>query len=148
VKVPVECLRWTVAYTRSVVRFCVLTEDRERGLRGGERECMYVRRTNALNFLFYIINLLRFACCDYCKVTWKMPFYIRAYISGVQSAGWLDIHLTVGTSCERDEPLAEKIAAARHQVLGSLISLHNEHRLFIHKHPLSLSFVIYFLTFS
>jgi hypothetical protein len=28
-------------------------------------------------------------------------------VSGVQSAGWLDIHFTVGTSCERAVPLAE-----------------------------------------
>jgi hypothetical protein len=48
-------------------------------------------------------------------------------LTGVQSAGWLDIHFTVGTSCERAAPLAEKNAAARHHVLRSLISLHNEH---------------------
>jgi hypothetical protein len=41
----------------------------------------------------------------------------------------LDIHFTVGTSCERAAPLAEKNAAARHHVLRSLISLHNEHRI-------------------
>jgi hypothetical protein len=40
----------------------------------------------------------------------------------------LDIHFTVGTSCERAAPLAKKNAAARHHVLRSLISLHNEHR--------------------
>jgi hypothetical protein len=34
---------------------------------------------------------------------------------------------TVGTSCERAAPLAEKNAAVRHPVLRSLISLHNEH---------------------
>jgi hypothetical protein len=51
-------------------------------------------------------------------------------LSGVQSAGWLDIHFTVGTSCERAAPLAEENAAARHHVLRSLISLHNEHRVF------------------
>jgi hypothetical protein len=28
--------------------------------------------------------------------------------SGVQSEGWMDIHLTFGTSCERAAPLAEK----------------------------------------
>jgi hypothetical protein len=49
-------------------------------------------------------------------------------ISGVQSAGWSGIHFSVGTSCERAAPLAEKNAAARHHVLRSLISLHNEHR--------------------
>jgi hypothetical protein len=32
---------------------------------------------------------------------------LRQYIPGVQSAGWLDIHFTVGTSCERAAPLAE-----------------------------------------
>jgi hypothetical protein len=40
----------------------------------------------------------------------------------------LDIEFTPGTSCERAAPLAEKNAAARHHVLRSLISLHNEHR--------------------
>jgi hypothetical protein len=39
----------------------------------------------------------------------------------------VDIHFTVGTSCERAAPFAEKNAAARHHVLRSLISLHNEH---------------------
>jgi hypothetical protein len=34
---------------------------------------------------------------------------------------------TVGTSCERATPLAEKNAAAPHHVLRSLVSLHNEH---------------------
>jgi hypothetical protein len=53
-------------------------------------------------------------------------------ILGVQSAGWLDIHFTVGTSCERAAPLAEKNAAAQHHVLRSLISLHNEHRIPCH----------------
>jgi hypothetical protein len=42
----------------------------------------------------------------------------------------LDIHFIVGTSRERAAPLAEKIAAARHHVLRSLISLHNEHRVY------------------
>jgi hypothetical protein len=37
-------------------------------------------------------------------------------------------HFTVGTSSEIAAPLAEKNAAARHHVLRSLISLHNEHR--------------------
>jgi hypothetical protein len=50
-------------------------------------------------------------------------------ISDVQSAGWLDIYFTVGTSCESAAPLAEKNAAARHHVLRSLISLNNEHRM-------------------
>jgi hypothetical protein len=40
----------------------------------------------------------------------------------------MDIPFTVGTSCERAAPLAEKNVAARHHVLRSLISLHNEHR--------------------
>jgi hypothetical protein len=40
----------------------------------------------------------------------------------------LGIHFTVGTSCERAAPLAEKNAAARHRILRSLINLHNEHR--------------------
>jgi hypothetical protein len=43
----------------------------------------------------------------------------------------LDIHFTVGTSCESAAPLAEKNAIARHHVLRSPISLHNEHLLFI-----------------
>jgi hypothetical protein len=43
----------------------------------------------------------------------------------------LDIHFTVGISCERAAPLAEKNAAALHHVLGSLISLHNEHPIFL-----------------
>jgi hypothetical protein len=43
----------------------------------------------------------------------------------------LDIHFTVGTSYERAAPLAEKNAAARHHVLRSLISLHNEHRVYL-----------------
>jgi hypothetical protein len=34
----------------------------------------------------------------------------------VQCAGCLDIHFTVGMSCERAAPLAEKNAAARHHV--------------------------------
>jgi hypothetical protein len=50
-------------------------------------------------------------------------------IPGVQSAGWLDIHFTVGTICERAAPLA----AARHHVLRSLIRLHNEHRVYASK---------------
>jgi hypothetical protein len=33
-------------------------------------------------------------------------------IQSVQSAGWLDIHFTVGTSYERAVPLADKNAAA------------------------------------
>jgi hypothetical protein len=37
-------------------------------------------------------------------------FYI--FVPGVQSAGCLDIHFTVGTSYERAAPLAEKNAAA------------------------------------
>jgi hypothetical protein len=41
----------------------------------------------------------------------------------------LDIHFSVGISCERAEPLAEKYAAARLYVL-SLISLHNEHPIY------------------
>jgi hypothetical protein len=40
----------------------------------------------------------------------------------------LDIHFTVGTSCERAAPLAEKNAAARQHILRCLISLRNEHR--------------------
>jgi hypothetical protein len=36
------------------------------------------------------------------------------------------------TSYERAAPLAEKNAAARHHVLISLISLHNEHRVLLH----------------
>jgi hypothetical protein len=32
---------------------------------------------------------------------------LLSVISGVQSAGRLDIHFTVGTSCERTAPLAE-----------------------------------------
>jgi hypothetical protein len=43
----------------------------------------------------------------------------------------LDINFTVGTSCERAAPLAEKNAAAQPHVLRSLISLHNEHRVLI-----------------
>jgi hypothetical protein len=42
----------------------------------------------------------------------------------------LDIQFAVGTSCERAAPLAEKNAAARHHVLRTLISLHNEHRVY------------------
>jgi hypothetical protein len=42
----------------------------------------------------------------------------------------LDINFTVGISCERAAPLAEKNAAARHHVLRSLISMHNEHRVY------------------
>jgi hypothetical protein len=55
-------------------------------------------------------------------ILWK-----PVYVSGVQSAGWLDIHFTAGISCERAASLAEKNAAVRHYVLRSLISLHNEH---------------------
>jgi hypothetical protein len=43
------------------------------------------------------------------------------------TVGWFDIHFTVLISCERAAPPAEKNAAARHHVLRSLISLHNEH---------------------
>jgi hypothetical protein len=39
---------------------------------------------------------------------------------------------TVGISCERSAPLAEKNAAARHHVLRSLINLHNEHPIYSH----------------
>jgi hypothetical protein len=46
---------------------------------------------------------------------------------GVQSAGSLDIHFTVGISCKRAAPLAERNAAARHPVLRCLIKLHSEH---------------------
>jgi hypothetical protein len=59
-------------------------------------------------------------------------------VSGVQSAGWLDIHFTAGASCERAAPLAEKNVAARHHVLRSLISLHSEHRVDLHCSPWSL----------
>jgi hypothetical protein len=52
---------------------------------------------------------------------------------GVQSAGWWDIHFTAGTCCERAAPLADRNAAARHHVLRTLISLHNEHRVFYGK---------------
>jgi hypothetical protein len=62
------------------------------------------------------------------------PFMLNfVTISGVQSAGF-----SVGTSCERVTPLAEKNAAARHRVLRSLISLHNEHRVF--QHPVALKY--------
>jgi hypothetical protein len=44
------------------------------------------------------------------------------HLLGVQSAGWLAIHFTVGISCERAAPLAEKNTAARHHVLRSLIN--------------------------
>jgi hypothetical protein len=37
---------------------------------------------------------------------------------------------TVGTSSESAAPLAEKNAAARHYALRSLMSLHNEHRVY------------------
>jgi hypothetical protein len=39
----------------------------------------------------------------------------------------MDIHFTVGISCERAAPLAEKNADAWYHVLRSLISLHSEH---------------------
>jgi hypothetical protein len=54
----------------------------------------------------------------------------KVHIPGVQSAGWLDIHFTVGISCERAAPLAEKNVAARHHVMRNLISLHKEHRVY------------------
>jgi hypothetical protein len=38
-------------------------------------------------------------------------FSLHLVLLGVQSAGWLDIQFTVGTSYERAEPLAEKNAA-------------------------------------
>jgi hypothetical protein len=50
---------------------------------------------------------------------------VQLLISGVQSAGWLGINFTVGTSYERAAPLAEKNAAARYHLLRSQISLHN-----------------------
>jgi hypothetical protein len=53
------------------------------------------------------------------------------YEKVVQSSGWWNIHFTVGISCERAAPLAEKNAAARHQLLRSLISLRNEHSIYI-----------------
>jgi hypothetical protein len=59
----------------------------------------------------------------------RLFIIVNLIILGVQSAGLLDIHVTVGTSCERAAPLAEKNAAVRHHVLRSLISLHNEHRI-------------------
>jgi hypothetical protein len=40
-------------------------------------------------------------------------------ILSVKSAGWLGIHFTIGTSCERAAPLAEKNAAAQRHVLRS-----------------------------
>jgi hypothetical protein len=60
------------------------------------------------------------------NIDWKL-----AYKLVVQNAGWLDIHFTVGISCERAAPLAEQNAAARYHVLRSLISLHNEHAIYI-----------------
>jgi hypothetical protein len=47
-------------------------------------------------------------------------------ISKIHSTGWLDIHTTVGNSCENEVPLAKKNAVARHHVLRRLISLHND----------------------
>jgi hypothetical protein len=47
-------------------------------------------------------------------------------ISGVLSAGWLDIHFTVGISCESASPLAEENAAAHHHVPRTLKSLQDE----------------------
>jgi hypothetical protein len=54
----------------------------------------------------------------------------------------LDIHFTVGTSCERAASLAEKNAAARHYVLRSL---HNEHRVFrvVSERTFQLLFTVY-----
>jgi hypothetical protein len=69
---------------------------------------------------------------------------------GVQSAGWLDIRFTVGTSCERAAPLGEKHATARHHVLRSPISLNSEHRGFGEEYKLwsasLFSFLEYFAT--
>jgi hypothetical protein len=69
----------------------------------------------------------------------RVQYPVRVYreeggmdISGVQSAGWLDIHFTVATSCERAAPLAEKNSTARHHVLRSLIRLYNEHLGYLH----------------
>jgi hypothetical protein len=73
-------------------------------------------------------NQLAYGICEHFEVKLQCSISIIFNISGVQSAGWLDIHFTVGTSCERAAPLAEKNASARHHVLRSLISLHNEHR--------------------
>jgi hypothetical protein len=56
--------------------------------------------------------------------------HFNGEVPGVESAGSLDIQFTVGISCERAAPLAEKNAAARHYVLINLISLHDEHRLY------------------
>jgi hypothetical protein len=59
-------------------------------------------------------------------------YYSTLYISTVQSVGWLDIHFTIRTSCERAAPFAKKNGAAQHHVLRSLISLHNEHLVYIY----------------
>jgi hypothetical protein len=56
--------------------------------------------------------------------------YMYMYIGYSERWLILDIHFTVGTSCERARPLAEKNAAARYHVLRRLISLHNEHRVY------------------
>jgi hypothetical protein len=43
----------------------------------------------------------------------------------------LGIHFTVRISCERAAPFAEENAAVRHHVLRSLISLYNEHSVYV-----------------
>jgi hypothetical protein len=63
-----------------------------------------------------------------CQVHFIKILY--SVLPGVQSAGCLDIHFTVGISCKRAAPLAKKNAAARHHLLRSLISLHNEHPIY------------------
>jgi hypothetical protein len=59
-------------------------------------------------------------------------FTIRYYRVFRAQADWT-FHFTIGTSTERAAPLAEKVAVARHHVLRSLISLHNEHLMYILK---------------
>jgi hypothetical protein len=58
----------------------------------------------------------------------------------------LDIHFTVGISCEGAAPHAEKNAAVRHHVLRSLISLHNKHPIFL-SHKAEFSVLVTVRTF-
>jgi hypothetical protein len=79
-----------------------------------------------------VIRTAHFFYYDPNSFDFYLPQAFLSLVSGAQSAGILDIHFTVGSSCKRAASLAEK-NAAQHHVLRSLISLHNEHRVYLNK---------------
>jgi hypothetical protein len=81
---------------------------------------------------FYRLNKLLVGMTNFTGFTTYVffSFFATGHVTGVQSAGWLDIHFTVGISCVRAAPLAGKHGDWRHHLLTYLISLHNEHSVF------------------